>query len=74
MNGAWKCLGLGDPAGDLDLARDAAHELLALVDATERRGEVLLLRWASSGTLSTPAASSRSAYSLPTPSMRHRSA
>ena len=66
--------GLGDPAARHRLGRDAANEILArsLVDssAAARFAE---LRWASSGTESTPAASSRSAYSEPTPSIRIRS-
>ena len=40
VNGARKCLGLRDPARDFGLARDAAHELLALVDGREHASEV----------------------------------
>ena len=65
-----------DPAGDRLLGRDLADRC----SVARRRApgtscaRFAALRWASSASESTPAASSRSAYSEPTPSIRIRSA
>jgi hypothetical protein len=57
--------GLLHPARDLFLGRKFAYKLFGVVDLAHFRVEMYALRPASSGTVSTPAASSSSEYSPP---------